>query len=239
MLGIEFVFVRDLFNSRMNSVFKFAYQAWILLALAGSLAPVAIAAALRGGGSAGRPALARVGASAALVAALALLAGGLVFTVASVRTRTQGWSDRGLTLDGLAWWQFAHPADLAAAEWLGARVDGAVVVVEAHGDSYEDEMHISMSTGLPTLLGWEYHEKQWGRSDEMVQRRKDDLQRLYSREATSEEILAILKSYDARYVVVGPAERSQYDMPPDLDRFDRVLNRAYDADGIAIFEVPQ
>ena len=34
MFVVEFVFIRDSFGSRMNTVFKFYYQAWILIALA-------------------------------------------------------------------------------------------------------------------------------------------------------------------------------------------------------------
>ena len=35
ILGTEFFYVGDVFNSRMNSVFKLYYQAWMMLAIAG------------------------------------------------------------------------------------------------------------------------------------------------------------------------------------------------------------
>ncbi len=227
LLGVEFFFIRDLFGSRMNSVFKFDYQAWILLGLAGAFAPVVVAAVRR-------PVLRWIWAAAAA----ALIAAGLVFTVAAVKSRTAGWRERGLTLDGLQWWQASHPGALAAAAWLGSQAEGDPVIVEAASDSYQDEAHMSLATGLPTVLGWEFHERQWGRSDAVIGPRKADLERLY-KSAGSKEVLDLLGRYGARYLVVGPAERSKYDMGSDLGRFDSVLTRVYDADGITIFEVPR
>jgi uncharacterized membrane protein len=227
LLGLEFVFLRDLFGSRMNSVFKFSYQAWILLGLAGAYAPVAV---WRAAGAAGRLVWS--------VCAVPLVLAGLVFTFASVTTRTAGWRERALTLDGLAWWQQAHPADLAAAEWLKANAPPGATLVEARGDSYQDNAHLSLASGVPTVLGWEFHERQWGRSDDDIGPRVADLERLF-KTATPDETLEILGRYGARYLVVGPAERSAYQMSADLTRFERVLSKVYDEAGITIFEVPQ
>ena len=38
ILGAEFFFIKDVFNNRMNTVFKLYYQAWILLAISGGFA---------------------------------------------------------------------------------------------------------------------------------------------------------------------------------------------------------
>ncbi|MFQ5459405.1 MAG: DUF2298 domain-containing protein [Anaerolineae bacterium] len=229
-LAIEFVFVRDLFNSRMNSVFKFYYQGWVLLALAGAYAPVMVFRRWRQGG------LAWVWAAPAAL----LVVAGLVFPVASVATRSAGWRGRNLTLNGLGWWQQFHPASVAAAEWLLANADGTPVVVEAAGDSYEDENRISLATGFPTILGWNFHERQWGRDVAAeIEPRLSDLKIIYtSRDAS--RVLPLLAKYEARYLVVGPAERAQYELEPeDAAWFDAVLPEVFEAGGLAIYEVPR
>jgi len=52
-------------------------------------------------------------------------------------------------------------ADYAAINWLNRNVTGQPVVLEASGESYTDFCRISAFTGLPTIIGWETHEWLW------------------------------------------------------------------------------
>ena len=47
ILGSEFFFIQDTFNSRMNTIFKLYYQAWLLLSIAGAFALYELAGGLR------------------------------------------------------------------------------------------------------------------------------------------------------------------------------------------------
>ena len=54
------------------------------------------------------------------------------------------------------------PGSTSAVLWLRSTLRGTPVVLEAQGPSYQDFGRISMLTGLPTVLGWDYHVKQRG-----------------------------------------------------------------------------
>ena len=47
ILGVEFLYIRDTFDSRMNTIFKLYYQSWLLLSIAGGFALFELARGLR------------------------------------------------------------------------------------------------------------------------------------------------------------------------------------------------
>lgn len=76
LLGCELIYIRDIFESRMNTIFKFYYQVWVLLAIVGAWAV----------GQAGRTYLRRTVPRVVWALPLALLfLGALVYPVRSVR----------------------------------------------------------------------------------------------------------------------------------------------------------
>jgi uncharacterized membrane protein len=94
-----------------------------------------------------------------------------------------------------------------------------------------------MSTGNPTLLGWDFHEMQWRGETygEVVAGRPEALDRIY-RFAAAEELPGLLAERDADFVYVGDLERQKYGIgEAALDRFDRALRRVYDRDGVIIY----
>lgn len=235
-LLIEFIFLKDLFNNRMNSVFKFYYQAWVLLAVG---AAGAVFFAWR-----------QVRRSLALALTLPtalLVAGGLVFTLAALRDRTRGFTPppTGLTLHGLSSWPEQQPGDWGASQWLLANSRRGEAILEAPGGGYAYEGRISMASGRPTVLGWAGHEHQW-RGDAAValtQEREADIRQLYG-SADDATALALLTKYNVRYVVVGRTERAWNGFDPaGEERFARTLELVYDsapgdADGTRIYHRP-
>lgn len=226
-LAPEFVYLRDLFGTRMNTVFKFYYQAWAMLGLAAAFGISRLAAR-------GVPAALKVP-GLALAAVLCLLS--LWYPLAAIPSKADNF--RGPpTLDGLAYLRRYDPAQMAAIQWLRANVAPDAVVVEASGGSYTETGRVSMATGNPTLLGWDFHERQWRGNagyDKAVAGRLEALDRIY-RSARPEELPALLDQWGIDYVYVGAQERAKYGVgDAALARFDRVLRLVYDRDGVRVY----
>jgi uncharacterized membrane protein len=226
-LGAEFLFVRDIFNTRMNTVFKLFYQAWTLLAVGGGFAVFAVWQSLP------RQAVALWSGLATVV-----LLASLVYPTSVVVDRTRGEPTDGLTLDGLAHWARGteDADDLAAARWLVENLDGAPVVLEATGGGYQRFGRLAMATGYPTVLGWDLHEWQWRGTREHVDPRIPDVERVYK--TTDEaEFRRLLDAYDVRYVVVGALERQTYGLAAaDVERLDRWLTPVFEQGQLRIYE---
>ena len=225
ILGPEFVFLVDLFGTRMNTVFKFHYQAWLLLALGSSVAVVWMASALRPRG---------VNWLVTLVATL-LVAVGLVYPLAATPAKIQE-SHSPATLDGAAFYRDIRPDDYAAIQWLSRTAVGRPVVLEATGGEYSEYARVSTFSGLPSVLGWAGHEVQWRGQGEEPQRRTRDIDAIYSK-ADRTTMLALLKQYHVRYVYVGTLEAEKYGQGV-YNRFEGALDPVYRQGKVVIYRVP-
>ncbi|MFI5120819.1 MAG: DUF2298 domain-containing protein [Thermoanaerobaculia bacterium] len=192
LTGCEFVFVWD----RMNTVFKFHFETWLLFSLAGALAWETFCSSRS---RAWRVATAFAG-FAALFTTVTAFAGFL-------RLDRGGWP-KG-TLDGTAYLEKHAPGDRGAIEWINANVRGLPVLLEAQGPAYQEFTRLSMHTGLPTVLGWEYHVFQRGHAQPEIERRKEDVVTAYV-SADEEAVRRILLRYHVALVAVGNLERRTY-----------------------------
>jgi uncharacterized membrane protein len=227
-LVCEFVYLRDLFSSRMNTVFKFYYQAWAMLAVAAAYAVSRLA-------ERGTALWLKL---PGLLLAAVLIGGGLCYPLAAIPSKADNFRGQA-TLDGLAFLRRANPADVAAIDWLATNVPPTAVVLEATGGSYSPEGagRVSMSTGNPTLLGWDFHERQWRGAayDKLAAGRPEAIERIY-RTARPEELRDLLDKWDVDYVYIGGLERQKYGVnDAALARFDRALRKVYDKDGVRIY----
>jgi YYY domain-containing protein len=227
LLIVEFIYLRDSFGTRMNTVFKFYYHVWLLLALAaaGGLALVLRRTAF---GPASR--LWQSAGASVLVGGLLL---GLVYPVAATWSKSNRFFGQG-TLDGAAFLARQRPADAAAIRWLASRPDRPTVL-EAVGGSYEEFGRVSTFSGLPTVLGWPGHQAQWrGPLDDLGQRERD-VEAVY-RQADREQTLRILERYGVAFVFVGSLEREKYGQ--DVERLGRWLDPVFRQDQTTVFAVP-
>jgi uncharacterized membrane protein len=225
ILAPEFVYLRDLFQSRMNTVFKFYFAAWILWSLAAAvMAAEFVAAGTR---------RSRIGRMLVLVP----LCLGLVYPLLATWTKTDGFQPYwGRTLDGTAYLSGASPDDAAAIEWMRANLPFGVVA-EAVGGSYSGYARISAHTGLPTVIGWPFHEVQWRGDAALLGSREADIQQLYQTRDWA-EAQSIVQAYGIDYVYIGPLERATY--APLVERkFEAFMDLVYQDEAVLIYSVPQ
>ncbi len=218
--GVEVVVVRN-DVSRQNTVFKFWYQSWLLLAVGSA---VVLASELhewrmvRRHHATGRRTTGS-GVVAAGLVAVAVIASAIFWVAATPARLSDRISKNGLSLDGEAYLvpelevgsngESIVPADdVVLIDWLRANVSGVRVIAEAPGVDYQWSSRISSMTGLPTPLGWSYHQSQQRRAyNDAIERRAADLNELYT---TSDPGVTarILDDLGVDYVVFGTVERA-------------------------------
>ncbi len=256
--GIEVLYLRD-FNDggpayRMNTIFKFGLQSWILLALG-------CAGLLYLTYSETHGLLRR---SLPLAMACVLLASSLVYPAygSAVRLRQRfPEPPPGRTLNGEVFLRTAQlpnesgrPAnyahDYAAIQWMRANITAPHPFVEAAIGPYRGNGgRISMFTGQPAVMGWDNHEAQQ-RYPEPVAQRNRDVRDLYN-SPDPQRALEVISRYGVRYIYVGPVERlhefpseprpERYASAAGLAKFERMrgetLRTAYQNRGVVIYEV--
>lgn len=227
--GVELFYIWDIFGSRMNTVFKFYYQAWVLLAIAGALGLYYLSYGWRP-----KLPVERRGKAAWWLCCGLLLAGVAIFPVAGIWSRA---TEHGgaVTLNGLAYLQRQKPGDYQAIQWLNQHVAGSPVILEAVGPEWSDYGRIASNTGLPTVLGWAGHERQWRGSDRPYAGREQDVAEIY-RSQDASRVQSLLEKYDVQYVYLGDLERQSYG--PSLGKgLEAVTETAYDSSGVTIYKV--
>ena len=253
-IGVDFVRVEgDI--ARMNTLFKYYLVAWLLFAASGSYG------LWRGWtATAAAGAFARRNLRWAAAGVIALVAAGtLVYPALATPVRiADRFNPTPLTLDGEAWMPHAeyHPPDWCtdnptypialrwdydAIRWLQQNVSGTPVVLEAHANQYCWNSRVSQYTGLPTVIGWPWHQQQQRGNGDVIRRRAMDVAAIYNT-LSAQRAERLLEQYQVAYVVVGDLERIYYDVG-GIAKFDDMasagtLTLAYANDGVRIYYVP-
>ncbi|MBI4492551.1 MAG: glycosyltransferase family 39 protein [Chloroflexi bacterium] len=213
---------------RMNTVFKFYLQAWVMLALVGAVAVFYVDRRLRQ----------LAGASSSLVQAwqwvvVAIVAAALLYPALATGVKLKlRFQESPPTVDGMAYmeravYQDAGRAiplvhDAQAITWLLDNVQGSPVIVEAVGPLYHWSSRVSIYTGLPTVLGWDWHQKQQrGDFGYMIDERAQQVKQFFDT-PSPDAARQFLTRYGVSYVYVGPLERAYY-APQGLAKFDQMV----------------
>ena len=219
----EFFYLRDLFGTRMNTIFKFYYQAWIVWSIAAAYGTLVLLQKLRGKWLVGYT----LGITVVLGAAM-------FYPVMGLWNKTNGFkSNEGLTLDGGVFYERQEPDEVAAINWLSKAPPG--VVVEAVGGSYTGFARVSTYTGQSTVLGWPGHEDQWRGSRVGWVNREADVETIY-RSNDWAAVQELFRKYEVRYIFLGSLERQTYGVSDD--KFQRYLTPVFQQGQVSIYEVP-
>ncbi|MFM8322095.1 MAG: DUF2298 domain-containing protein, partial [Chloroflexota bacterium] len=232
---------------RMNTVFNFYLQVWVLLGISSAAALGWTLPALPDW---------RVSWSTFWQLGLtALLAGAGLFTVMAATAKMQDRMAAGAphTLNGMTFMQYATyndewgPMDLSqdyrAIRWLQENVAGSPVIVEANlRNLYRWGSRMTIYTGLPGVVGWEWHQQQQRTAAVpgiWISQRISEVDDFYLTTDLG-QAQRFLQKYGVRYIIVGQQEIGHYP-GPGLQKFadaDGALWRAVYRDGsTVIYEV--
>ncbi len=231
-LGPEFVYLRDNFGVRLNTIFKFYYQAWLMFSVS---ALFAIGYFWQSWQSSSRiaPIIATTGYAFTFLIAL-------LFPVFAVNSRALEYrgpvtaeTRQPATIDGLAHVKRHNSDEYEAILWLRENIDGAPVVLEAVGGQYSQYGRVAASTGLPTLLGWAGHQYQWRGDTPEPAIREPVVNQIYSQP----DLLAVadlLNQYGVEYIYVGNLEQQLYGQS-GLGKFAENLDIAFSNGTVTIY----
>jgi len=223
VLAPEFVFLRDQFGYRINTVFKFYYQAWMLWSLVAAFGVGYLLQNLRG-----------ISSIAFRVLAGVVIFCGLLYPIFGVLTKTNNFNPpAGFDLNDFSRLKRENPDDAAAIEFLLAQPEG--VVAEAVGGGYSYYGRISTYTGYPTVLGWIGHEAQWRGGYHLHGTREEDIKTLYTT-TRWEEAQAVIDLYNIRYIVIGNQER--FTLPVNEEKFMLRLTPVFQQGSTVVYQVP-
>jgi len=250
-LGVELFRVQNDID-RQNTVFKFYFQIWWLLAVVGAVGVWAVWDVFRGARAERR--LSRRAATLAAgwgTAAALLLAGAALYPASAISPReADRFHPTPWTPDGTAYMEGSHYTDdhgaydlgrdYQAILWTRAQVHGSPIIMEGVTPVYRWGNRFSVYTGLPAVVGWDVHQGQQRLAySEQVTQRRADVDSFYNT-LDSRLALQILQRYDVHYVYVGELERRYYNREglakiPGLTG----LKRVYDAAGVQIYRVDE
>lgn len=239
-LSVEFVYLRDDFGTRMNTVFKFYYQGWIMFACASAYGVWWMF---------NKAEMAKtISRFICLGGVLILVTAGMVYPLMASYSRIHGFQSDP-DLNGASNIIRDHPDDWAAIQWLQVNTRGTPVILEAPGRSYNYEGRISAFTGLPTVLGWSLHEAQWRGNYNEQSKREPDIAIIYTT-YDDKQTLDLLHKWQVKYVIVGSPERRFIEQlcgnDPNyhcsveivLKKFNRILKPVFTQRTVVIYQVP-
>ena len=219
-----FVLVGDI--GRMNTVFKFYFQAWTLFGLCAAAALVWLIPAVT---TRWRESVSSIW---QVVLAVLLFSAALYpITAATDKIRDRMSSETTLTLNGLdfmatsRYYDQSMEMDLSqdydAILWLQQNVKGSPVIVETNTVEYRWGNRFTIYTGLPGVLGWNWHQRQQRGFIDLngISNRLNDISSFYLT-TDIQTALSFIKSYNVSYIILGQMEKAYYP-GVGLDKFEQ------------------
>ena len=201
---------------RMNTVFKFYLQAWTMLGISSASALFWLLPEIRNHW--------KINLQTIWMAILVLLVGSAALfplLAGADKIRDRMSKEAPHTLDGMTFMATSHyneagydmdlNQDYLAIQWMQRNITGSPVIVEGNAPLYHWTSRFSIYTGLPTVIGWDWHQIQQ-RSitpSTWVTNRTQDVADFYT-SLDQASVKDFLDKYDVSYIVVGQLERVIY-----------------------------
>jgi len=164
--------------------------------------------------------------------ALALWVATMATPVAMAVSREREVQERGL--DALAYIARENEGLHSAALWARSELSPEEhVVAQMIGEAYSTGNFLASISGVPTILAWPGHQRQW-RGDIAEMQRRTAVDAIYS--GTPEMMHAAVEQWGVTHVYVGRAERAQFG--PDVRMRFGSWEVVYEAGSSALFAVP-
>jgi YYY domain-containing protein len=218
---------------RMNTVFKFYLQSWTLFSLSAAAALMWLWDAIPG---VWPDRLRRVWE----VVLIILIGGALLFPLtAGMDKITDRMSPVAPhTLDGMEYMKTARYSDFdkdmdlsqdyRAIRWMQDNIKGSPVIVEANVPEYRWGTRFTIYTGLPGVVGWNWHQRQQRAvvNSDWVQQRVDQVGQFFST-LDEREVRDFLNRYNVRFIIVGQLERAEYSAE-GIAKFENLNGKLWD-----------
>ena len=101
--------------------------------------------------------------------------------------------------------------DYDGIKWMQANVQGSPVIVEGNTVEYRWGNRYTIYTGLPGVLGWNWHQRQQRGflNIDSINARLVEIPEFY-KTTNVNDALKFIKKYDVKYIIVGQLERAYY-----------------------------
>ncbi|MBZ0297599.1 MAG: DUF2298 domain-containing protein, partial [Anaerolineae bacterium] len=229
-LGVEVIVIGGDIG-RQNTVFKYYIEAWLLFSVVGGVAFAWLVNHAERWSGWLRTSWYSIASLLALVA--------LLYPVMATRAKSleRMAPDMPVTLNGMDYMQYAEQGennvwfplvdDYKMIRWLQENVEGTPVIIETQ--SWREYLwggRVSIYTGLPSVLGWRFHQTQQRTLDSLLQlvnQRRANISGFY---ATTDVETAwdVIRYYHIEYVIVGGLERA-YFTPESLEKFETMVDQ--------------
>ena len=237
-LFTEFLIIDSDIN-RMNTYFKFNFQSWILLNLSSSIFITFI--------------LNEINSSYKKYFFISIFTIiffiGISYPIYAIKPRVMDrFNNDFYGLDGTKYMQNAEYSqegnwiDLSdsyqAIDWINKNISTNRVIVEYSTDLYSWSSRVSINTGLQSVLGWDWHQKQQRSLDQnQVTLRKKQIEEFYKTDS-SQYLEDFLETYDVGLIIFGSIESNFFpEFPTRLEeKLGDKVSKLYDKDNYKIYE---
>ena len=240
-LAVEIVVLKGDIG-RMNTVFKFYLQVWMLLALSAAVALERILhytlASYRTGSHSAALKLPYWVNDLVTGLVVVIIAATAMYPLMAIQAKTRDrWAASApQTLDGMAFVPYAtqheHGSTIHLAvddrviRWMQENVEGSPTIIEGQAErEYLWGNRVSVYTGLPSVAAWRWHSVQQRlmMPGGTVEARQRDIRYFYST-TDPYQAMDILRRYNVQYVILTPYDRA-YMLPEGLPKFTTLVER--------------